>query len=179
VDIAPIGFTPSEKADLLALLDSGLTDPRVLAVTGPFSRPKLRSEDPNFHLRFGSATAGSNGLLPQLVVDDPARLGSNWRIAIANGASSSQAWIGADTEADLIGSPFMGVRLHLGATHRLQIIGPVDLDATGLVTVHAQMPIKPFLLGRAIVLQAIIKDPGGPSGFSATAAVATPLLTAR
>ncbi|MBC8405003.1 MAG: hypothetical protein H8E15_07240 [Planctomycetes bacterium] len=176
LEIAPIGLTVAEKADLHALLNEALTDPRVAAASGVFARPKLRSEDPNFHASFGTATAGSDGITPYLVLDDPARLENNWRIAIADGFSFGYAWIGLDLQADLPGRPYLGVNLHLSATPKMQVIGPITLNADGHATVKWPLPSKPFLKGRMIAIQALVADPGGPAGFSATAARATPLL---
>jgi cytochrome c peroxidase len=176
LEMVPIGFTSAEKADLHALLNEALTDPRVAAGSGVFARPKLRTEDANFHASFGTATAGSNGVPPYLVLDDPARLESEWRIAIADGLSFGSAWIGVDLQADVPGRPYLGVNLYLAATPKIQVIGPISLNADGYATVKWLLPSKPFLNGRMIAIQALLEDPGGPAGFSATAAKATPLL---
>jgi cytochrome c peroxidase len=175
--VAPIGFTSSEKADLLALLEDGLIDDRVASASGPFVRPLLRSEDPWFHLRYGSATAGSGGIPPRIIADDPARLDAVSQVAIADGSAFAPAWLAVDLQPSLTGIPYRGVLLHLAATPGMQVFGPYPLDGTGLRTLPLRVPNRPQLLGRQIYLQAILADPGGPTGFSATSALTTPLLS--
>ena len=177
--VAPIGFSATEKADLLALLDHGLTDPRVAQATGPFTRPMLRSEDPLFHAPYGSATANANGHAPQLVAESPARLGSGWQIAVAGGPQWARFWVGADLQADVSGRPWLGVQLHLAAASYFTQQGPYLMNSDGYMSLAMIVPYSPPLLGRQLYAQALIEDASGPAGFTATAALTTPVLAAE
>lgn len=179
VEVAPIGFTAQEKADLLAFLAEALSDPRVAASSGPFERPKLRSEDPQFHQRFGVAsgnTLGDPG--PRLLLEDPARSEANWRVGIAGGLPQQQAWIAVDRQADVPGRAYRGIRLHLAGSPALRLAGPRPLDASGQASFFLRMPSAPGLIGMRLVLQGFASDPQGQAGLVATAAAASPLLLA-
>lgn len=180
VEVAPIGFSAQEKTDLLAFLAETLTDPRVASETGPFERPLLRREDPNFHLGFGSATGNAQGdPAPFFILEDPARLASDWRVGIAGGLSGARAWIAVDRQADVQGRAYRGVRLHLAGSSALRLAGPRTLDATGHASFRLRIPAKLSLLGLPIVLQGFAEDPHGHAGLVATAAATTPLLPAH
>lgn len=177
--ITPIGFTPAEKDDLEAFLREALTDPRVPAAAGPFARPQLRSEDPGFHARYGVATPNAQGFAPQLVVDDPFRLGGAARLGIAGGPPAARSWIAVDLQPDAAGRAFRGVRLHLAGTPSRQIFGPQALGPAGHATAFLPVPSAASLLGLRIYLQAFVEDALGPAGLTATAALSTPILSAE
>ena len=180
VEIAPIGFSAQEKAELLAFLGEALTDPRVAAEAGPFERPLLRSEDPNFHQSFGSATGNTLGSAgPSLILDDPARLGSDWRVGLRAGLPSSRAWIAVDRQANISGRAYRGIRLHLAGSAALRLAGPHTLDASGHTSFRLRIPANPSLLGQQIVLQGFAEDPQGNAGLVATHGAVTPLLAAN
>jgi len=177
--VAPIGFTQAEKDDLLALLGNGLIDPRVAQAIGPFQRPKLRSEDPQFHHRFGSATAGTGGVEPRMIIESPARLASGWQIAVVDGPAWSWFWTAWDTQADGSGHNYLGVQMHLAGGPDFGALGPVQLNSDGNLSFAISVPSLPSLVGRVVYAQTLVQDANGPSGYSATAAVATRILTAE
>lgn len=180
VEVAPIGFNAQERADLLAFLEDALTDPRVVAETGPFERPLLRREDANFHRGFGTATGNALGEPgPRFLLEDPARLASDWRIGLVGGLSGARAWIAVDRQANLLGRAYRGVRLHLAGTAALRLAGPRHLDATGHASFRLRVPANASLLGLSIALQGFAEDPNGNAGLVATAAATTPLLPAN
>jgi len=175
--IVPLGLTSSEKADLLEFLTGALTDPRVLAESGPFARPLLRSEDLSFHQGFGLGTSGTSGIAPRLIIDDPARLAGSLPVAVAELAPGQLAWLGADLLADPAGHLSRGVQVYLGESANLQVFGPQVANNLGLARFQLSIPALPQLLGAPLYLQALAMDAGGPAGFSATAAWSSPILT--
>lgn len=180
VEVAPIGLSQQEKADLLAFLAEALTDPRVAAESGPFERPLLRSEDPDFHQSFGVATGNQLGdPAPFFILEDPARLAGTWRVGLAGGLPGLRAWIAVDSQADVAGRAYRGVRLHLAGSTALRIAGPRVLDASGHTSFHLLLPAHPSLLGKRIVLQGFAADPNGNAGLVATQGAATPVLPAE
>ena len=178
VQIAPIGFTPPEKDDLLAFLRDALTDPRVATESGPFERPLLRREDPAFHQRFGAPSPNANGLAPQLVFADPLRLGSTWRVGVANGPTGANSWIAVDGQSQPNGVPYQGVTAYLAGSQAMRVFGPTPLGVDGHVTRFLPAPPTPSLLGRTVYVQAFVQDALGAAGLTATAALATPILAA-
>lgn len=176
--IAPIGFTRPEKDDLLAFLRDALTDPRVVAESGPFERPLLRQEDPAFHQRFGAPSPNANGMAPQLVFADPLRLGSTWRVGVANGPMGANGWIAIDGQSQPNGAPYQGVTAYLAGSPAMRLFGPTPLGVGGHVTGFLPVPASASLLGRTVYVQAFVQDALGAAGLTATAALATPILAA-
>lgn len=177
--IAPIGFTRPEKDDLLAFLRDALTDPRVAAESGPFERPMLRGEDQAFHQRYGAPSANANGEAPQLVIADPLRLGSEWRVGVGQGPTGANAWVAIDLQSRPNGVPFQGITAYLAGSPAMRLFGPTPLSVDGHLTRFLPVPPNPSLLGRLVYVQAFVQDARGSAGLTATAALATPILAAE
>jgi cytochrome c peroxidase/fibronectin type 3 domain-containing protein len=75
-NIVPLGLTDAEKAALVAFLGRPLTDSRVAAETGPFSRPSLYAESLREPVLIGAADADEFGNLPRITVINPPLAGS-------------------------------------------------------------------------------------------------------
>ncbi len=89
--VRPRGLTPQQKAAIVAFLRRPLTDPRAMAETAPFDRPRLFGEGARVPVVAGAGVAGGNGV-PAIVALEPALLGSqNFTVALANAPAGATA----------------------------------------------------------------------------------------
>ncbi len=97
--IQPLGLTDTEKAALVAFLGRPLTDPRVAAETGPFSRPALSAGSNRTPVVTGSMIADELGNLPLMTAVEPPLGGSaNFTIGLSRVPVGRQVWLVIDDE---------------------------------------------------------------------------------
>ncbi len=180
--IAPIGFTPQQKAALLALLTRPMTDPRVAAETAPFDRPVLYSETQAVPAHYGAASSGAGGFAPQLVAFEPAILGDRkWTVGIDGGHAGREAVLLLSPIQVLVGLPFQGATLHVGLGAGAQVvrIGALQGNGAGLGFGSAtlEIPGQAQLAGQIFYAQWLVFDPqGGGRRLSSSDAVAVTYL---
>jgi hypothetical protein len=96
--IHPLNLTPQQQADLVAFLKRPLTDPRVSAESGPFSRPTLYMESDRVPLLFGAGRAGSGGFVPQMNAVSPPLIGNpNFTMSVTSALGNANATLVVDT----------------------------------------------------------------------------------
>lgn len=174
--VAPIGFSQQEKDDLIAFLRDAMLDARVAQETGPFARPLLRSEVPSQRVELGFGTPGTGGVIPQLVFDDPIRIGGRLRIGVADAPQGATAFLAVDRVANVTGAPYQGVTVFLAGSAALRQAQPRPINAEGVATFRDPVPNQSSLVGVKLTIQGLVADPGGPQGLSATPAVQTEIL---
>ena len=97
--IQPLGLTDTEKAALVAFLGRPLTDPRVAAETGPFSRPALSAGSAQTPVVSGEAAEDEVGNLPLVTAVEPALAGSaNFTVGLSRVPVGSTVWLVIDDE---------------------------------------------------------------------------------
>jgi len=97
--IQPLGLTDTEKAALVAFLGRPLTDPRVAAETGPFSRPALSAGSSRTPLITGEIVADDAGNLPLMTAIEPALGGSaGFTVGLSRVPVGRQVWLAIDDQ---------------------------------------------------------------------------------
>jgi len=134
--IQPLGLTDTEKAALVAFLGRPLTDPRVAAETGPFSRPALSAGSVHTPEIFGEIVEDEVGNLPLMTAIEPPLAGSaNFTVGLSRVPVGRQVWLVIDDEPILpgVGLPVEG---SVKYRYRLETSGGTGWDAA-LGTAHS------------------------------------------
>ncbi|RKY18376.1 MAG: hypothetical protein DRQ55_13485 [Planctomycetota bacterium] len=174
--IQPLGLSPGEKNALVAFLGRPLTDPRVLAESGPFERPLLASEAGRLPSLFGAPSPGSAGLPPQAVaVEPPHQDNPNLTLALQRGLGGAPVWLGLDL-APGSGAPLHGAASWLAFSPAVQLLPLGALSGSGpgagwLSAVADLSVIGPSLVGVNVYAQWFVIDPGASGGLAASAGV--------
>lgn len=117
---------------------------------------------------YGIATAGSNGIEPELGMRTFPTLGNaNWRFAITDGLSGAPAVLALGF-VPAPGIPFAGGLLWLDPTRIvaspfLVLGGPPGIPGGGSVDVPLPIPPQVQFLGPALLAQALVLDPAAPA----------------
>lgn len=172
--MTPFSLTETEKQALLAFME-GLTDPRVANEQYPFDRPTLASEYLTNGNCFGTAKAGSGGIVPMHMTVSPPVLGNeDYRLGMSGGIGGGFAYLilsgSRATAGTWIDSVPMNVNL---ADSFLQVLpmplgGAPGIAGAGFGSIGIPMPRFPFLAGATARSQWIVVDPGAIGGISST-----------
>lgn len=164
----PAGFPLSKQLEVEDFLFNALTDPRVAAETGPFSRPQLHSETVTFGGNLVGTPTPAAGSTPRMIANVPPLVpgggAPQWlKIGLHSAAANSATLILFGGSANAAGpvwldSPF------------LTSIGPVT-NANGIATLHQPVPLTPGLIGLPLYFQWVVD---GPSLSYSEAAVLVP-----
>ena len=170
-----LGLNPTERADLVAFLRTGLTDPRVVNETGPFERPTLYSESVRMPDGFGVATAGSGGFEPEIVALEPPMIGnSSMTVGLVSANAGSLAYLLADFASIPTGINILGAQLYYGFTPDLLALhsGLTQGSGAGNGWDSASIPVPndALLVGFTMTMQWIVFDPGSAGGLAASPA---------
>jgi cytochrome c peroxidase len=97
--IQPLNLTDAEKAALVAFLGRPLTDPRVAAETGPFSRPALSAGSSRTPIITGQIVADDAGNQPLMTAIEPALGGSaDFTVGLSRVPVGRQVWLAIDDQ---------------------------------------------------------------------------------
>lgn len=97
--IQPLNLTDDEKAALVAFLDRPLTDPRVAAETGPFTRPALSAGTAASPFIFDEIVEDDAGNLPLMTAIEPPLAGSaSFTVGLSRVPVGRQVWLAIDDE---------------------------------------------------------------------------------
>ncbi|MEZ6317749.1 MAG: cytochrome c peroxidase [Phycisphaerales bacterium] len=165
--IIDINVTPAQLPDVIAFMDGGLTDPRVVAGTVPFDRPTLYSEraTPNPAL-MGGGRVDSLGRVPQMIAVVPPNLGNDaFKVGVANVSNGYVATLAISTQAPVAGEVLPD-----------STVGPVTCSDTGeliaCATAHWPIPSDGALDGTVYYMQWRVDDgSGGEPALSRVARV--------
>ena len=173
--IAPLGLSTQQKADLVAFLHA-LTDERVANRLPPFDRPMLFTESNRVPQEYGHGTTGSNGFVPDAVAIEPPHLGNaRFTVGVEDGLGGIfAALVLSLSEAAPGGYPAFGVQVFLGndtmITHSLVALAG-NGAGTGWGSLVVPLPSAPAFGGVPIHLQWFSLDAGGPQGITASEAI--------
>jgi len=178
----PLGLTVGQKADLVAFLQGATLDPRVATAQPPFDRPTLHSETARVPVSYGLATAGTAGVLPQLIAVEPPMLGNpSWTLGFSDGLAGAAGLLMIGDARETSGRSLLGVALAVDPM-RLQVVPLAALRTsanTGFTSLSLPIPNVAPLGGAAVYLQAAFVDAGASQGFSATAGAQATLFAPR
>lgn len=155
------GFNAAELAAIRDFMENGLTDPRVKNEQFPFDRPQLASERPEFVFEsneYGVGTAGSSGLIPEIIANSPPLVigptpapAVNWfKIGVGNAvanAPSALIWSNMDAPGPVIWVQAPFVAVFAGNT-----------NAQGINTVHVPFPLTSTSIGLGFFTQWVVRD---------------------
>ncbi len=127
---------------------------------------------------FGTDTAGSGGIAPELGMRTFPTLGnSNWSFAIDRGLGSAPAILPIAFAGSPAGLPLSGGLLWLDPTRVaanpfVVLSGPAGVPGAGAVDVTIAIPATPSFEGVDLFAQALVLDPGAPQTVSFSRALA-------
>lgn len=159
--IAPLGLTAQQQADLVVFLREALTDPRVQAGVAPFDRPVLFSESARRPTPIGAAVPNAAGSLPRMIADEPAKAGnSTLTMGVDGGRGGAIAVLALDRSANPAGLRYLGGRIYLGLTPALQAVHVAPLQGVGQGngwdSVTTAIPPGLALVGSSVYLQWLV-----------------------
>jgi hypothetical protein len=169
--IRPLGLNQNERASIVAFLGA-LTDARVAAGTGPFTRPTLWTERnaPGAEL-YGGGGGGTGGLVPQLFADLPANVGNaDYRFGVGNALGGVPSVLALGSAEPPAATRVLGAPLHVDLSGAMLL--PRLLRGTGagggFDTVPLPLPADPALRGAELRVQWLVLDGGGSAPLAAT-----------
>ena len=156
VAIIPLGLTPVEKTALVTFLRRPLTDPRVLAETGPFQRPTLFSESVAQPKHYGFGTPALSGVQPRAIAFEPQLVGNpSMTVAVADAPPFGSAFLAVDFAQGF--TNVLGADALLGLTPAMLLVpaGPMSGSGPGggYVSVSLAIPSSRTLSGLPIYMQ--------------------------
>ena len=161
----PIAFPPNVQNDIINLLASGLTDPRVANEEFPFDRPTLLSEQLFDNPQIVSnGIAGSAGFVPQMIALSPPNLGNvDFKIGIDGALGGSQAWVVVSSSPPVF-----------GLLPEDELLGPITLEGSaageGFGTMSYPIDDNIALDGQVKYIQWLVADPQASNGLAASPA---------
>jgi cytochrome c peroxidase len=157
-EMQPLGLTPIEKADLVAFLRGGLTDPRVENELPPFDRPLLYAESALVPQAYGAGSPAPSGLVPALVAVEPPRIGNpNLTLGMQDGPGGAPACLLIDVQAAPLGFPVAGATSYLALSTGVTVAATPTLAGAGpgqgFTSVVFAVPDDPTLIGQQLYAQ--------------------------
>ncbi len=104
-NVRPLNLTEAEKAALIAFLGRPLTDPRVAAETGPFSRPALFADSPLQPAIGSDGVVDPEGEVPSMIAIEPTLAGNpSFTVALDSVQANQNVVLAIDTNPLPIGT---------------------------------------------------------------------------
>ncbi len=115
--------------------------------------------------QYGTGTAGSGGIIPLLGAATPLRPGMPREYRVNSGLGGARAYLGAGIEPRE--EPRRGGTLLVNPVQvrNIRLSGPPGVPGAGAWTLRLG-PLPVGQAGRTYFLQAVVRDPGAPQGFS-------------
>lgn len=166
-----VNVPPQAAVVIEEFLRNGLLDARVRDQVFPFDKPTLASERPQHRTTsLGGGTAGSGGLVPRLIADQPPMLGTReFRVGVDASAGSARARLGYATTP-----PAQGRITPIG------FVGEITTSAgsagTGMGTFQWELSPALFTSGQIVYLQWFIDDAGAQGGTARSDVARVPIF---
>ncbi len=169
--LLPLQVGPMQANDLINFLTNGLTDPRVVQGTGPFTRPTLRSQIlPEGGALYGPGSAGTGARIPLSMAEVPANLGNqDFKLGVSNARGGALAtFVLAQAPAAVV---LAGVNVNV-ALNGGEVLVPIALAGNpgvagaGYGTLKVDVPNVPGLAGLTLYSQWFVWDSSVASGIA-------------
>jgi cytochrome c peroxidase len=171
--LVPLQVPPQAANDLINFVTTALTDPRVAAGTGPFTRPTLASQRiPGGGFQYGPASAGTGLRLPGILAGVPANLGNvDFKVGVDNARGGAFAALAVSPL--LAATQYFGVNVNVDiwqspALFYRSLAGAVGVAGAGYGTVGFALPAAPALTGVTLYGQWFVFDAGVASGLASS-----------
>ncbi|MGD9590262.1 MAG: cytochrome c peroxidase [Pyrinomonadaceae bacterium] len=159
----PLNLTAQQMSDLAAFMKRPLTDPRVTAETGPFSRPTLYTESDRVPVVSGTGRAGAGGVVPQVTAIEPPLAGNpSFTVAVSNSLPGAAATLVINSSDPGIGSSIPATGSFARATTTLINSG----TGVGYGSISVAIPNNPAVVGQTFFGRWYIVDGAAANGFS-------------
>jgi hypothetical protein len=159
-NLSPRNYTSVEKDAIVALLNT-LTDPRLLAGTQPFDRPRLGSQNGNIVTAVGTGQTTSAGELVATAPYAPVLGEPLFRITLSGAAPGSLTWLMWDTAAASTTMPY-NLQLALSPAFQVFGMGPAQTNwivpGVGMQQIPMPLPNQPVLAGAELYAQWLVFD---------------------
>jgi cytochrome c peroxidase len=159
-NLSPRNYTSVEKDAIVALLNT-LTDPRLLAGTQPFDRPRLGSQNGNIVTAVGTGQTTSAGELVATAPYAPVLGEPLFRITLSGAAPGSLTWLMWDTAAASTTMPY-NLQLALSPAFQVFGMGPAQTNwivpGVGMQQIPMPLPNQPALAGAELYAQWLVFD---------------------
>lgn len=170
--IRPLNLSPFAQQALVAFLERPLTDPRVAAGLPPFDRPSQFAESNRAPKIFGQGTAGSDGIVPEVIALEPPKVGGDTvTVALDRALGGAPAFLLLSSAYDPLGRSRFGALVYptmasstVLAVPSLNGTGPGD----GWTSRVLRVPTSSAAIGTELSLQWFVLDPGAPGRFAAS-----------
>ncbi len=164
--IRPLGLGQNQQNDLVEFLRS-LTDPRVTAESGPFSRPMLYTESNRVPQITGTGRAGSGAATPLIRAISPPIAGNpNFTVSVNNALGNANAVLVIDSVDPGVGTTIPANGSFARMTTTTQHTGA----ANGWASLTMPIPVTPTVVGQTFFARWYIEDAGAANGFSVSQA---------
>lgn len=165
--IRPLGLGPGQQNDLVAFLQS-LTDPRVAAETGQFTRPTLYMESNRVPQLTGTGRAGSGGTTPAIRAISPPLAGNpNFTVSVNSAMGNANAVLVIDSVDPGVGTTIPATGSFARMTTTTQNTGA----GNGWASLTMPIPTTANVVGQTFFARWYIQDAGAANGFSVSQAV--------
>ena len=163
------GVGPQQANDLINFIQNGLTDPRVAAGTGPFTRPTLRATLlPPGGFQYGLGSPGTGNRVPNHLAEVPANIGNvDFKLGVGNarGGAAATLLVGLASTAGVLA----GVNLNVALTGHEMLVpallgGAPGVAGAGFGSVQVALPNEPSLAGITLFTQWFVWDGGVAAG---------------
>ncbi len=173
--LIPLNLMPMQLDALADFVGNALTDPRVAARQFPFDRPTLRGElmGPNGFV-FGAGSAGTGGLVPQILAEVPANVGNGeFKLGVHQARGGAQATLAISLLPAIPGTNWNGIPLHADIFGSALFVNTVlggtnGTGGQGFGTVRQAIPADPSLSGINLTAQWLVWDTGTPFALAVT-----------
>jgi cytochrome c peroxidase len=167
----PNGVPPPAANDLITFVSTALTDPRVAAGQFPFNRPTLASERiPVGGFQYGLSSAGSGGLVPQIMAGVPANIGNpDFKVGLSNARGGAAVFFLFGTQPAV--TQILGVNIDVGGGAELVpgvLGGAAGAPGQGYGTLRVALPFEPALRGVTLFSQWFVWDAGVSAGAASS-----------
>jgi cytochrome c peroxidase len=171
--LVPMNLPAAITGDFIDFLANGLTDPRVALGLYPFDRPTLHSDvmGPTGY-PYGAGTAGSGGLVPELLAEVPANLGNvDFKLGLGNARGGAFAALAVGLlpgTGSTLGAN-LSVDLHTATVFYIGLSGTTGTAGAGYGTLRLPLPVVSGFVATTVYAQGFVFDLGAPGGLASTA----------
>lgn len=166
----------SNRTALLAFLEEGLTDPRVVQGLPPFDHPTLPEGTARFPSKYGTGTQGNGSAAPRIHAHEVSQLGSmNYSISIDGARGGARAALLVNTAQDAAGTVLAGARFHVVRGPGMELVRTAPLHGigpdAGWGSVDVELTSSAAMAGTRVYAQWLVVDPHAGGMLTATEAI--------